>query len=400
MPLALAELPGSGARDRRIDLLRGLALLAVFIDHVPGNALHAITLQGNALSDAADIFVFLAGYSAWIAYTRASEHGGAWTGTRRLLDRCVRVYAMQVAVIATCIAITAAWFQAAGLEPYRLMPLDGATVARTLVLAAQPTYFDVLPLYVCLLSVFPLVWAGLRRWPCATVLASAGKWLVVNLDRSLNLPEWLSQGRWSFNPLEWQFLFVLGAAAAAASASQQSPLRRQPWITAACWIFLIEAWIRIWCVDWPPPSVSGLCLDEAATTIPHLLRLLSGLSVMYLVLTSERFDRLAGSGRLIGIETCGRHSLAIFGLGSVLSLVGRLTFSTAGDGLLVQAAVNGIGLLTLVAAAAMLERKRQGWRTMQAAFSHQVQPNRFARLAAQLAISRAKTPSPASSLFR
>ncbi len=64
MPPALANLPRSGARDRRVDLLRGLALLAVFIDHVPGNALHLITLQGNALSDAAEIFVFLAGYSA------------------------------------------------------------------------------------------------------------------------------------------------------------------------------------------------------------------------------------------------------------------------------------------------------------------------------------------------
>lgn len=376
MPPALANLPRSGARDRRVDLLRGLALLAVFIDHVPGNALHLITLQGNALSDAAEIFVFLAGYSAWIAYKRASEHGGAWAGTRRVLDRCLRVYAMQVSVIATCIAITSAWVQSAGLEPYRLMPLDGATLARTLVLAAQPTYFDVLPLYVCLLSAFPLVWAGLRRWPYMTVLASAGMWLVVNLDRGLNLPEWLSQGGWSFNPLEWQFLFVLGAAAAAANVSQEPPLRRQPRVTAACWVFLIEAWIRLRCLDCPLPSIFALHLDEASTTVPHLLRLLSGLSVIYLVLTSEQFGRLAGSGRLLRIEACGRHSLAIFGLGSVLSLVGRLTFSTAGDGLLVQAAVNGIGLLTLIAAAAMLERKQQDWRTMQTMLSLGVQPIR------------------------
>ena len=302
---------------------------------------------------------------------------------------------MQVAVVATCIAITSAWFRAAGLEPFSLVTLDGAVLTRILVLNAQPDYFNVLPLYVCLLAAFPLIWAGLRRWPCATVLASAGLWLLVNLDRGINLPEWLSQGGWVFNPLEWQFLFVLGAAAAAASASRHWPLRHKPWITATCMIFLIEAWLRIRYLDCHSSGVPGLHSDAAGTTVPHLLRLLSGLCVMYLALTSERFGRLAGSGRLRAIEACGRHSLAIFGLGSVLSLVGRLVFFTTHDGFLVQAVVNGVGLFTLIAAAAMLERRWQGWQTMRTALSRRIQPSRLAWLVTRLTRSRTQTGSPA-----
>lgn len=391
----LAGFPGCVARDRRIDLLRGFAVLAVFIDHVPGNALHLLTLQTNAFSDAADIFVFLAGYSAWLAYTRAFEHGGVWAGTRRVLARCARVYAMQVAVMATCLAITSAWFKVAGLEPYSLAPLHGATLARVLVLNAQPQYFDVLPLYVCLLAAFPLMWVGLRRWPCATVLASAGMWLLVNLDRGLNLPEWLSQGGWAFNPFEWQFLFVLGAAAGAASASSRHPLGRKPWITATCWILLIEAWLRIRYLDWQPSSVPGPHLDEAGLAFPHLLRLLSGLSIMYLVMNSERFGRLAGSGRMLAIEACGRHSLAIFGLGSILSLIGRLTFFTAGDGPFSQAGINGVGLFTLIAAARLLDRKRQDRGPLPTSWHNMSNFSIPAWSDLQQAISRARVRSPA-----
>jgi hypothetical protein len=40
-------------RDPRIDVLRGLALLMIFVDHIPGNVLSLITLRNFGFSDAA-----------------------------------------------------------------------------------------------------------------------------------------------------------------------------------------------------------------------------------------------------------------------------------------------------------------------------------------------------------
>ena len=51
-------------RDHRIDFFRGLALVFIFWDHIPGNPLANLTVRNFGFSDAAEIFVFLAGYAA------------------------------------------------------------------------------------------------------------------------------------------------------------------------------------------------------------------------------------------------------------------------------------------------------------------------------------------------
>ena len=42
-----------GARDHRIDILRGLALVSIFINHIPGNVLEPFTHKNFGLSDSA-----------------------------------------------------------------------------------------------------------------------------------------------------------------------------------------------------------------------------------------------------------------------------------------------------------------------------------------------------------
>ncbi len=96
-------------RDLRIDFFRGLALVMIFANHVPGNPLSALTQRNWGLSDSADVFVLLAGLSSALAYSKYFERvqpvpassrwaGGlvpvpdaypAVSGCRRLVrDRC------------------------------------------------------------------------------------------------------------------------------------------------------------------------------------------------------------------------------------------------------------------------------------------------------------------------
>ena len=55
-------------REHRVDFLRGIALATIFINHIPGNVLSHFTPVNFGFSDAAEIFVTLAGFAAAQAY--------------------------------------------------------------------------------------------------------------------------------------------------------------------------------------------------------------------------------------------------------------------------------------------------------------------------------------------
>ena len=44
-----------------IDFWRGFALVTIFINHIPGNTFERYTFSQYGISDAAELFVFLAG---------------------------------------------------------------------------------------------------------------------------------------------------------------------------------------------------------------------------------------------------------------------------------------------------------------------------------------------------
>ena len=57
-----ANLPVA-TRDVRLDLFRGLANRGIFLDHIPHEVLSWITIKNYGFSDAADLFVFISGYT-------------------------------------------------------------------------------------------------------------------------------------------------------------------------------------------------------------------------------------------------------------------------------------------------------------------------------------------------
>ena len=92
--MGIGEVPvsASSARDPRIDFLRGVALLTIFIDHVPGNFLGTLTVRNFGFADAAELFVLLAGVSSTLAYGKQFERVGAGRALRRVAGRCLRIY--------------------------------------------------------------------------------------------------------------------------------------------------------------------------------------------------------------------------------------------------------------------------------------------------------------------
>ena len=80
-------LPAAGERELRLDLFRGLALWLIFIDHLPPNILTWFTIRNYGFSDAAEIFIFISGYTAAFVYGRAMLQSGFVVATARILRR-------------------------------------------------------------------------------------------------------------------------------------------------------------------------------------------------------------------------------------------------------------------------------------------------------------------------
>jgi hypothetical protein len=350
-------------REARVDLLRGIALLCIYIDHVPSNVLNAITLRNYGFSDAAELFVMLAGFASMMAYGRSFARDGAATGLRRIFVRCARIYVFQVGLLLATIAIVSVWEKHYNLEPRSMAPmLHGGVhaIVHGLTLRSQPSNLNILPLYIVLLALFPLIYAGIRRSLGLTLLASAALWLATNIYPELNLINAFDGNGWFFDPLSWQFIFVIGAAMAVVMQRRGGELPRWPWLVALCWLFLAGSFLECfpW-TDWGLPNLAPLTMDPPDKTHLAALRLLHAMALVYVALTWRGWTGSASSPIRRAIEVCGRHSLEVFSLGTVLALVGRLAFRTFDDTWQMQVAVNVVGLGAMIALGGLLEQRRK-----------------------------------------
>src|ERR1700712_722139 len=227
-----AILPGKG-RDLRLDLFRGVANWAIFLDHIPDNVVNWITTRNYGFSDAADLFVFISGYTASFVYARMMLERGFIVGATRLFKRVWQLYVAHVILFVIYIAaigyvaqryndpdiINA--FNVAGLVDNQLK-----TLSQGLLLKFKPLNLDVLPLYIVLMAFFPpVLWLMLRR-PNLTMLGSIAPWFVAR-QFGWNLAGYPG-GEWYFNPFCWQLLFVFGSWCALGGATQAASIISSP----------------------------------------------------------------------------------------------------------------------------------------------------------------------------
>src|SRR5258708_1594613 len=81
-----ATLPVKG-RDLRLDLFRGVANWGIFLDHIPNNVVNWVTTRNYGFSDAADLFIFISGYTVALVFARIMLERGFIIGASRLLKR-------------------------------------------------------------------------------------------------------------------------------------------------------------------------------------------------------------------------------------------------------------------------------------------------------------------------
>ena len=99
-----AILPVKG-RDLRLDWFRGIANWWIFLDHIPNNVATWITPRNFGFSDAADLFVFMSGYTVAFVYARLMLDRGFLVGVTRLWKRVWQLYVAHVLSFVIYIAI-------------------------------------------------------------------------------------------------------------------------------------------------------------------------------------------------------------------------------------------------------------------------------------------------------
>src|SRR3981189_1341955 len=88
-----------------IDFWRGPALLIIFIYHLTENVFQHVTQKNFGFSDAAELFVFLAGVSVALAYGTRFFEGETVGGVRAVLRRAFTLYWVQILISLLIIAI-------------------------------------------------------------------------------------------------------------------------------------------------------------------------------------------------------------------------------------------------------------------------------------------------------
>jgi hypothetical protein len=373
-----ATLSSARQRDIRLDFFRGIAMMIILIAHVPGNAWTLWIPARFGFSDATEMFVFCSGLASALAFGRRYETLGWKAGSLRVVKRMWQVYQAHILLFAIVLALVLA-FNASGLSfrnylgQLNLYPFVAESerwdvwVNRIsfFTLTYVPNYFDILPMYLVVLALVPVVMAlaGLSTWFVAAGLVVL--WLGAQSGLLWLPAEPWSSREWFFNPFGWQLLFFTGFAFG------------MGWLRAPRFSWVIAAVALMFVLASVPPSSSLLhrnfawAAEMREVLLPFrgktdfgVLRYLHFLALAYLAyhLAGHAGSRIAKLWQPLRVMTVtiGQQALIVFVtsmalarfIGFMLDLMGRsaLTFALLN--------LSGIAFLYMTARIAQAIKKR------------------------------------------
>ena len=342
-----------------VDFWRGFALVTIFINHIPGIYFERFTYRSVSISDSAELFVFLAGWAVRHVVGRPEDPTAASRLLFRLGGRALTLYAAHMMIVMIAIAMLAVsarvldnpllleWHNAAAVFSD---PVD--THIGLVLLSHQLGYFDILPLYVVLLLIAPLLALVHRMAPNWLLPLSLSVYLA-SLVLKITVPTWPTEGQWFFNPLCWQLIFVLGFTFSRERGLGGWARANILWLRLIAWPIVIAGAVVAWNDWWP---------DATAVPEPKLLFIngktfLTPMRVLQFLALAAAFSSAYSVIVKLAppvvnfLAMLGRNSLHVFCAGSLLSLACQIIRFWLRSGVPVDAilAVVGIVLMGTVA---------------------------------------------------
>ena len=320
-----------GDRDTRIDVLRALALLTIFVDHVPGTVFENWTYKNFGFSDAAEAFVLISGMSVALAYGGKFKPGGRLLATLKMWRRAGVLYISHIVVTMMVIALFCAaaafvhrpeMLTMINIEP--LMKNTPQVLLGIVTLGHQLGYNNILPVYAALLLAAPAFVLIVSYRPVAALVVSGLLWLVAGIWQ-IAPPNYPEPGLWFLNPLSWQFLFNIGLAAMLhVKRGGAIPVNR--WLVGASGIYVVGAAIWVHSPLWGqitwfdlPIVIGGF--DKTFLSLPRLLHILS---ISYLVVALPMVSNLFRLRADNPLAILGKRSLPVFIAGTLLAMAAQV----------------------------------------------------------------------------
>ena len=351
-------------RDHRVDFLRGLALAIIFINHVPNNFYERWTPKNFGFSDAAEVFVMLAGFASAYAYFARFERGEVWDAVRKAWRRAGVLYVSHVVTTVAAVALFCAaslYFMDPGylddtivfmdIKPLMDDPVRG--FIGLITLGHQLGYFNILPMYMALLLMLPAVMVVARFSLSLLLAVSVTLWFVTALI-PIDVPNYPMPGGWFFNPFAWQLLFVIGFILGQRQREEKAmPFSRVLYGLCVIYLLLAYWWAPFdWLINFSGVDLPGRIwgFEKGFVAWPRLLHVLA---LGYVVMMSPLGRLMHRIPRTQFLTAMGRHSLPVFCAGSLLSMTGAIVRhewggSFAHDSIIIATGLAVMGLLALI----------------------------------------------------
>lgn len=322
-------MPATG-RDHRVDFYRGIALAMIFVNHIPGTVWENYTSRNFGFSDAAEIFVFLAGFASAFAYAKPFLTGSRLVASIKAWRRAGVLYLVHVTLTMIAIGLFG-WAALAfgqggmlrqfGLEMYMDQPIE--TLVGTVTLGHQLGYVNILPMYAVILLMLPVMLLIVQVFGrLGLLVASIAFWIATSVF-TINVPIYPYEGGWFFNPFAWQLLFAIGLYCGLSKWQRGYSVPFNAYVYAAALAYLLFAFLFVRFDAWGAEEMLGLPFliaefDKTFVTVPRLLHVLA---LIYVFAHAPTSSPLARISRGNPFAMLGRHSLPVFAVGTTLSLV-------------------------------------------------------------------------------
>ncbi|MCA8908678.1 MAG: OpgC domain-containing protein [Rhodospirillaceae bacterium] len=371
-------------RDPRVDFFRGAAFIIILIAHIPSNWVAQWIPARFGFSDATEMFVFMSGFAAGIAFGGTYRTAGFWLGTARIYFRAWQVYVANLLLfffVLVLMLAANAWLYAdtdyvTQLALNYFLDDTGRALLGLFSMTYVPNFFDILPMYIVVLLMVPVFMALSRIHPLAGY-AGCLVLYAANYVFIFELPAEVSPDRdfraWFFNPFAWQLLFFTGFAM---SMGYLKLPRFRWWLAALCLALIavgvvysrygLWSWsdtlsdlrgqlVDLRCQNWRGDGADR-CYFWTKSNL-DVVRILHFLAIAYLVVWALKGrERVLTMGWAQPILQCGRQSLPVFMFSMILSRVYNVLMDQTERTTWEEIAFNVVAVANLIAIAYLL-----GW---------------------------------------
>jgi hypothetical protein len=357
---ALAPQKIKRPRDPRLDFFRGVGMLIILLAHIPSDGWALWIPARFGFSDATEMFVFQSGMASAIAFGSTFDRSGALMLIARIAQRIWQIFWAHIVVFIVVAAIMVvagtrydgvSYVDSLNLVPFIKDP--GNLLVGLLTLTYVPNYFDILPMYIVILALMPVMILASKIQRFLPFALMISLWLATQFGLTRLPAEPWSDRPWFFNPFGWQLLFFTGFFLMRGSLPAPRFDRRLMALAVGIVVLTIPfAWVRFQEVHPFFQMAATRLAPWTDKTNFGPLRFVHFMALCYIAvnLVGEKGSRLRGPVVRV-LTVVGQQSLAVFITGMVIAQPIGIALDHAGRTTDAEAIGNLFGFGVLIATA-------------------------------------------------